>query len=111
MVEREDDYFESKDPRLAKREKANKRRRNQELADLDWVLSDPRGRRYIMRICNETQRGRVTCVNQNSNWMSRNAGVQEHSDMILNEVKDNRVEMFLKMQAEHYLTPKENTDE
>lgn len=108
------DYTESKDPRLSKREKQIKRMRDQELADLDWVLSDPRGRRYINRISCEKERWLETPFHPNSNVSSLFKGKAEHALQIMREVRTERPEMYLLMQREFISQPtptKENTDE
>ena len=111
MAEEEYDAREPKDARLGKREKASKRERDQELADLDWVLSDPRGRRYVTRVSCEKERWLLTPMHSNSNWSSFYKGKAECALTIMKEIRDERPEMFLKMQQELILTTKENGNE
>ncbi len=111
MAEEEYDAREPKDARLGKREKASKRERDQELADLDWVLSDPRGRRYVNRISNEKERWLETPMNSNSNWASFFKGKVEHAVSIMREIRTERPETFILMQQELILTTKENGNE
>lgn len=74
------------------------------LADLEWVMSDPRGRRFIFdqieqRAVFEDCAGPIEVV---ARFLGqRSAGLRLYQDVVVLE------ELFLKMQAEHYEAAKQ----
>jgi len=45
-----DDFIEHHDDLLSDQQRAAKQAYNEEIADLRWVMSDPRGRRFMHRL-------------------------------------------------------------
>jgi len=107
----DDDVYVEPEKQQERLTKAQKKDIQQRLSDLDWVLSDPRGRRYINRISNEEERWNETPMNSNSNWASFFKGKAEHALSIMKEVRTHRPEMFLKMQSELLSDQKEKEHE
>lgn len=75
-------------------------RRRQELADLQWVLSDRRGRRTLWRFM-------AKCGTFSSPWnvnaavMGREAAIQDLGHWMRDECVEARTDSFLQMMQEH----------
>ena len=87
------------DPNSVKKQgQEEKRKRDLELADVKWLLSDARGRRFIWRYLNK---GKVFehCMTGN-NTTFYNLGMRNIGLMILADVNEAHPEMYLKMMSE-----------
>ena len=81
-------------------------RRRQELVDMQWVLSDRRGRRVLWRIM-ERCGAFATVWDPNAAQMGRKAAWQELGQWVRDELTEARPETFLQMMQEHL---KENSN-
>ena len=107
----DDEVYVEPEKQLEKLTKSQKRDRAGEDEDLDWVLSDPRGRRYVAKVGNLKSIFSTNPMVANTAYTAHNCGSLMHAQTIINEVLTRRPELFTVMISEMLSDQKEKEHE
>lgn len=104
-------YLEKEQKDLKETKLEAKRQRDKELDDVRWVLSNPRGRRFLWRLLELAGIYRTPYIPKDTNETMKQIGYKEVGLFVVDEITHADTDALLKMQQEYISSEKSKRQE